>query len=139
MSHTVKANTRAVCTKGTGDEALAEVDECKTPDGETVEPPNVAYTKDLASGETTSVFIQQQPVWNKKGKLDGGPSDPDHDGSDGGVNSGTFRGWCAPTSASPDWTRRRRCACGSTTSTRNSATRWRISGFPTSRRNDSSR
>lgn len=102
MSHTVKANSRPVCTKGTGDEAVSTNDACYTADDKLVVFGNLAYTKNLGTGQTSTVFIQQQPVWNQNGRLDAADSDPAHAGVKGGQKTGTYRGWCKPTSFSPD-------------------------------------
>ena len=101
MSHTVFANGRSVCTKGTPDTALAPSDPCLTPDGKTVYFPNEAPLAKLGKGQTTSVKAAGQPVWTEKGQLDP-KTDPDHPGSAGGTKSGSYRGWCQPTSWSPN-------------------------------------
>jgi hypothetical protein len=101
MSHTCFANGRSVCTKGTPDEGFAAADPCKTPDDEDVVPPNNAPLANLGKGKTTSVKVAGQPVWTENGRLEP-DTNPDHPGTAGGVSSGTFRGWCEPTSWSPN-------------------------------------
>ncbi len=101
MSYTVYANGRSVCTKGTPDTAHADADPCETKDDEVIEPPNDAPLENLGTGQTATVMIAGQPVWTANGQLDP-DTNPEHDGTKGGVDSGTYRGWCQPTSYSPD-------------------------------------
>lgn len=102
MARTTSNEKRTIVTKGTQHEAFATSDDvCKLPGGKAQPFPNWVSSEKLAKGQTTTTFIDSQPVWTKVGEL-GPPSEPAHAGTAGGVKSGTYRFEARPTSYSKD-------------------------------------
>lgn len=93
---------RAVATKGTPHVAVnTRPDICLLPDGKPKPFPNHIETKRLGVGKTVKTFIAGHPIWTQVGELDP-PSEPAHEGVNGGQTNGIYRGKCTPTKWSKD-------------------------------------
>lgn len=98
---TTKDQDKEIATKGTLHVARAtEPDVCKVPPKDEPKPfDNWVPSQRLTKGQTVKSFIAGYPVWTAVGEL-GPPSEPAHEGTHGGVKSGTYRDVARPTSYS---------------------------------------
>jgi Domain of unknown function (DUF4150) len=103
VSNTTTNQDREVCTQGSDHIAVAtDPDLCYVP-GESAPRafPNTVETSRLGRGKTWRTYIDSEAVWIDHAKL-GPPSEPAHEGTDGGKRSGTYRDVAEATSWSPD-------------------------------------
>jgi hypothetical protein len=103
MSGAASNQERTIVTKGTAHVAVHTApDMCLVPGEAAPRPfPNLVKSEKLAAGATKITLIDSQPVWTTAGEL-GPPSEPAHEGTLGGVQSGTYRAEAKPTSYSRD-------------------------------------
>jgi hypothetical protein len=87
-------NGKQIVTQGSDHVAVAtEDDMCLVPGSPPVAKPfpNQVKSDLLQAGKTETVLIEGKPVLTKRGEL-GPPSDPEHEGTLGGVTSKAYRG-----------------------------------------------
>ena len=102
MKRTTSNAERVIATTGSEHRAMSRApDVCLVP-GQGPQPfDNWIDSDKLANGATTTTFVADESIWTECGEL-GPPSEPAHEGVNGGVSSGTYRGVAYASSYSRD-------------------------------------